>query len=145
MEITYEVATKAINNAHASGRPDEEPYSVTVLDSGRNLLAFARFDGALLASIECSRGKAYAAVSLGTPSDALSPLIQPGQPLYGLETSHEKPLVMFKGGIPVKVNGKLLGAVGVAGGPLEQDERIAMAIAEDIANHVADRQDDRGR
>lgn len=137
MNIPYKFAAEAIKCAHEQWMPGkEDPYTVTVLDAGRNMIAFARLDGARLVSIEASSGKAYAAVSLESPSDALLPLIVPGQPLYGLETSHSKPLVMFKGGIPVFCNGRLAGAVGVSGGPLEQDERIAIMIAEKIAEYM---------
>lgn len=137
MNIPYKAAAEAIRKAHAQWVPgEEEPYTVTVLDAGRNMVAFGRLDGARLVSIEASSGKAYAAVSLEAASDALLPMIVPGQPLYGLETSHQKPLVMFKGGIPVFVGGKVVGGVGVSGGPLEQDERIAIMIADEITRYM---------
>lgn len=138
MNIPYKIAADAIRHAHSQWLPEtEEPYTVTVLDAGRNMVAFAKLDGARLVSIEASAGKAYAAVSLESASDALLHLIVPGQPLYGLETSHTKPLVMFKGGMPVFVGGKIAGGVGVSGGPLDQDERIATVIADYISDHMA--------
>lgn len=133
MNVSYQAAADAIAAVVASRDPSEAPFSITVLDSGRNIVAFARLDGALLASIESSRGKAYAAVSLDAPSDALFEHIQPGQQFYGFETSQEKPLVLFRGGIPVRVGGKLVGGVGAAGGSLDEDERNAKAVAEQIA------------
>ncbi|OWY10352.1 hypothetical protein B6V72_17200 [Thioclava sp. F34-6] len=134
MNIPYKCAAQAIAEAHDQWLAGEEdPYTVTVLDAGRNLVAFAKLDGARIVSIEASSGKAYSAVSLEAPSDEYLPLVAPGQPLYGLETSQSKPLVLFKGGMPVFSGGKLSGGVGVSGGPLEQDERIATMIANRIS------------
>lgn len=144
MNIPYKIAADAIHHAHSQWLAEtEEPYTVTVLDAGRNTVAFARLDGARLISIEASAGKAYAAVSLESASDALLHLIVPGQPLYGLETSHAKPLVLFKGGMPVFIGGRIAGGVGVSGGPLDQDERIATMIADYITDHMTSAVDSR--
>ena len=95
--------------------------------AGANLVAFARMDGALLASIEISQGKAYTARSMNMNTADIGPLTQPGQPLYGIETSHARPLITFGGGQPLRVDGEIVGAVGVAGGTVAQDDEIASA------------------
>jgi uncharacterized protein GlcG (DUF336 family) len=104
------------------------PSSIAILDSGRNLIGFQRMDGALLASIEISQGKAYTARSLNMKTGDVTPYVQPGGPFYGMETSHRHPMVVFAGGLPVERAGQIIGAVGVAGGTLENDVAVAESV-----------------
>jgi uncharacterized protein GlcG (DUF336 family) len=104
------------------------PSSIAIIDSGRNLIGFQRMDGALLASIEISQGKAYTARSLNMKTGDVTPYVQPGGPFYAMETSHRQPLVVFAGGVPVERGGQTIGAVGVAGGTLDNDVAVAEAV-----------------
>ena len=104
------------------------PSSIAIVDSGRNLIAFQRMDGALLASVEISQGKAYTARSLNMKTGDVTPYVQPGGPFYGMETSHRHPMVVFAGGLPVERGGQVIGAVGVAGGTLDNDVAVAEAV-----------------
>jgi uncharacterized protein GlcG (DUF336 family) len=131
-EITMDQAMKGVQAGVAKAKELNSPSSIAVVDSGRNLLAFARMDGALLASIEISQGKAYTARSLNLKTSQVSEFVQPGAPLYGLETTHRQPLVVFGGGVPVTRGDTVIGAVGVAGGTTDDDEAIATAVAEVI-------------
>ena len=127
--LTYE---QAQNVLYAALRKAEEigvPSSVAVVDEGRELVAFARQTGALLASIEISIAKAYTACSMQMDTGTLAGMTAPGQPLSGLETSHRRPLVAFAGGQPLFIGDEIAGAVGVAGGLVEQDDQVATAAA----------------
>lgn len=104
------------------------PSSIAIIDSGRNLIGFQRMDGALLASIEISQGKAFTARSLNMKTGDVTPYVQPGGPFYGMETSHRQPMVVFAGGLPVERGGQIIGAVGVAGGTLENDVAVAESV-----------------
>lgn len=104
------------------------PSSIAVLCGGRNLVAFQRMEGALLASIEISQGKAYTAASLRMNSADVTQAVQPGGPFYGMEHTQRQPMVVFGGGIYVAKKG-FTGAVGVAGGTIEQDVTVAEAVA----------------
>ena len=90
-------------------------------------------DGALLASIEISQRKAYTARSLNMKTGDVMAYVQPGQPLYGMESGHQPPFIVFGGGVPVVRDGKVVGAVGVAGGMVPDDEAVAEAVAKAIA------------
>lgn len=107
--------------------------SVAIVDEGRELLLFARQTGALLGSIEVSIAKAYTARSLDMNTGEVGPMTQPGQPLYGLEVTHHKPLVTFPGGRPIRVGDEVVGAVGVSGGTVEEDDEIAAAAVAVLA------------
>lgn len=126
--ISVDRAYKAIAKGIAKAKEIGSPSSIAIVDEGRNLVAFARMDGALLASIEISMGKAYTARSLNMKTGDVGPLVQPGGPLFGMEHSHRQPFVVFGGGFPVTVGGGVVGAVGVAGGLVEQDEEVAGAV-----------------
>ena len=127
--MQYEQARKTLDAALQKADEIGSPSSVAIVDQGRELLAFARQDGALLASTEISMGKAYTACSMRMATKDIGALTQPGQPLFGLEQTHSRPLVTFGGGRPLEVGGEVVGAVGVAGGTVDQDDEIAAAAA----------------
>jgi len=125
-------AQRALESALSKAREIGSPSSIAIIDAGRELLAFARMDGALLASAEISQAKAYTARSLNCATADVVDLVQPGGPLFGLETAHLKAgraLITFGGGVPITVDGEVVGAVGVAGGSPAQDHEIASAGA----------------
>lgn len=126
-KLTLEQAQGALQAAVRKAEEIGSPSSIAIVDDGRNLVAFARMDGALLASIEISQGKAYTARSMNMNTADIGPLTQPGQPLYGIETSHARPLITFGGGQPLRIGDEVVGAVGVAGGLVDQDEQVAAA------------------
>jgi uncharacterized protein GlcG (DUF336 family) len=131
--LTQDQARKALDAAVAKAVEIGSPSSIAIVDAGRNLLAFARMDNALLASIEISQNKAFTARSMNMKTGDLGPLTQPGQPLYGIETSHSRPIITFGGGQPLVVDGEVVGGVGVAGGLVPQDEAVAAAAVESLA------------
>src|SRR5918911_3433167 len=127
--ITYEQAQNVLQAALRKANETGVPSSVAIVDEGRELIAFARQTGALLASIEISIAKAYTACSMQMSTADVGAMTQPGQPLAGLETSHRRPLVAFAGGQPLWIGDQIAGAVGVAGGLVEQDDQVAAAAA----------------
>lgn len=129
MGLSHEEARRALDAALAKATEIGSPSSVAVVDGGRELMAFARQDGVLLASTEISAGKAYTACSMKMATKDIGPLTQPGQPLYGLELTHQRPLVSFGGGRPLEAGGEVVGGVGVSGGTVDQDDEIAAAAA----------------
>jgi uncharacterized protein GlcG (DUF336 family) len=134
--VTYEMAQKALAAALAKAEEIGSPSSIAIVDSGRELVAFGRMDGALLASAEISQAKAYTARSLNTATKDVSGWVQPGGPLYGIETAHMaagRALVTFGGGVPITVGGEVVGGIGVAGGTVDQDHEVAAAGAAALA------------
>src|ERR687898_2293136 len=99
--LTYEKAQNVLQAALRKADEIGVPSSAAVGDEGRELVAFARQTGALLASIEISISKAYTACSMQMDTGDLAEMTAPGQPLAGIETSHRRPLVTFAGGRPL--------------------------------------------
>ncbi|KAH8691544.1 hypothetical protein BGW36DRAFT_388542 [Talaromyces proteolyticus] len=95
---------------------------LVVLDSGGNLVAFERMDGALLISVDAAREKARAAVLMKAPSKAAETIVASG----GLGLTYLSTGVMaVRGGMPLIRNGQVIGSFGASGGSLEDDEHIS--------------------
>lgn len=125
-------AQAVLEAAAAKALEISSPSSIAVIDDGRELVAFARMDGALLASAAISQAKAYTSRSLSCDTRDVESLAQPGAPLFGLHTAHAavgRALITFGGGVLISVGGEVVGAVGVAGGSPDQDHEIAAAGA----------------
>jgi uncharacterized protein GlcG (DUF336 family) len=98
------------------------PMSVAVVDSGGQLVAFERMDGADLVTIGLAQDKAWTALMNRMPTRDLAPLVQPGAEFYGYESIGRGRTIVFAGGMPLTRNDVLVGAVGVSGGSVVQDE-----------------------
>ncbi|ATW27982.1 cob(I)yrinic acid a,c-diamide adenosyltransferase [Candidatus Formimonas warabiya] len=125
--LTLDLARKLVTAAEAKAQEINLPIVTAVVDSTGNLLVLERQDEALLTSIQIAWKKAYTAASLRMPTHTLGALAQPGQPLYGIETTNSGQIVIFGGGFPLAKEQKVFGAVGVSGGTVEQDMEIALA------------------
>lgn len=82
---------------------------------------------ALLVSCTLAPKKAWSALAMREPTKDISPDIQPGAGLYQMETMLDGKLASFAGGIPLVINGKMIGSIGVSGGRVEQDEAVCEA------------------
>lgn len=105
------------------------PTNIAVVDLAGALLAFARLDGAPLLSGAIAQDKAYTVAAFnGIPTHAWFGLIE-AEPALREGIVHRDRLVIFAGGVPVTVDGVLVGAIGVSGGTAEEDRQIAEAGA----------------
>jgi uncharacterized protein GlcG (DUF336 family) len=105
------------------------PMNIAVVDEGANLVAFTRMDGGWLGSIDIAQDKAFTARAFDMTTRELAALSQPGGPLFGIDASNDGRVVIFAGGIPLKADGRVVGAVGVSGGRPDQDHEVAAAFA----------------
>lgn len=127
MHVTMDHAEAAIRGARDKARALKTQMCIAVVDSGANLKAFLRMDDAWVGSIDIAIKKAKTAVFFGMPTGAIGQLSQPGGSLYGIEHSNEG-LITFPGGLPiVDDQGVLVGAIGVSGSSVENDETVARA------------------
>ena len=97
------------------------PYNIAVADAGGGLVSHVRMDGAWLGSVDIAINKAWTARAFDASTEDLAHLTQSGQPGFGLNTTNHSRVVIFGGGIPIKVDGVVIGAVGASGGSVEQD------------------------
>lgn len=125
--LTLAAARRAIDAVERAARKMRVAMSVAVVDSGDQLVAFARMDGADLVSVGLARDKAFSALVNRMPTRDLAPLVQPGAEFYGYDSLAGGRMVVFAGGMPLERDGVLVGAIGVSGGSSEEDQRAADA------------------
>ncbi|MGI8470391.1 MAG: GlcG/HbpS family heme-binding protein [Pyrinomonadaceae bacterium] len=128
--ITLEQAYRVITAARDKAQEIGVMQNIAVVDEGNNLVAFARMDGAWIGSIDIAQNKAFTARAFDMPTETLTPMTQPGKPLFGIHASNHGKIIIFAGGIPLKNGGRVVGAIGVSGGTVDQDQQVAEAGAE---------------
>ncbi len=104
-----------------------QPMNIAVVCAGNNLLAFERMHGAWLGSIDISISKAWTSRAFNISTKDLGDNSQPGQQFFGINASNQGKVMIFAGGIPLVVDGKVIGAIGVSGGSGVQDHAVAEA------------------
>ena len=125
--ITTDAAHRVIAAAEARAAGIGVPMCIAVADTGGNLKAFSRMDGAALLSTQIAQDKAYTAVGFGMPTHGWHDFISGDAPLAdGAPTGIDR-LIIFGGGYPITVDGAVVGAVGVSGGHYTQDQDVAEA------------------
>jgi uncharacterized protein GlcG (DUF336 family) len=127
--ITLKDARKIIAAAEKKSENLGQPMNIAVVDEGGNLVAHVRMDGAWLGSIDISINRAYTSRAFDISTKDLAEHSQSGGQFFGIHASNSGRVMIFAGGIPLKRDGKVVGAIGVSGGSGEQDHAVAEAGA----------------
>ena len=127
--ITLKDARKIIAAAEKKSENLGQPMNIAVVDEGGNLVAHVRMDGAWLGSIDISINKAFTSRAFDISTKDLAEHSQSGGQFFGIHASNSGRVMIFAGGIPLKRDGKVVGAIGVSGGSGEQDHAVAEAGA----------------
>jgi uncharacterized protein GlcG (DUF336 family) len=127
--VSLAVARKVIAAAEKKAEEIGQPMNIAVADAGGNLVAHVRMDNAWLGSIDISIKKAYTARAFDIATKDLADHCQSGGQFFGINASNDGKIMIFAGGIPLKHEGKIVGAIGVSGGSGEQDHAVAEAGA----------------
>lgn len=125
--LTLAAARRMLAAVEDAAREMRVALSAAVVDGGDQLVAFMRMDGADLVSIGLARDKAFSALVNRMPTGDLPPLVQPGAEFYGYDSVAGGRMIVFAGGMPLELDGVLVGAVGVSGGSSAEDDRAARA------------------
>jgi uncharacterized protein GlcG (DUF336 family) len=129
--ITLDQAKKVLAGAEAEARKNSWNVVISIVDTGGQLVAMQRLDNTQFGSIDVARDKAYSAVAFRRPTKAFQDAVaQGGENLRILKIGAASPL---EGGIPIVLDGKIIGAVGVSGVTSQQDAQIARAGIEALA------------
>ncbi len=127
--ITLADARRIIAAAEKKAEQIKQPMNIAVADAGGNLVAHVRMDNAWLGSIDISIKKAYTARAFDISTKDLAKNSQSGDQFFGIHVSNDLRVMIFAGGIPLKRDGKVVGAIGVSGGSGDQDHSVAEAGA----------------
>jgi len=139
--LTLDDAKQMLSAAEARASSLGIPYCIAVVDAGGHLVAFLRQDGALIGSVDLAIDKAATARIFDKKTSDLATLAQSGKPLFGIQESNAGKVVIFGGGVPVVVDGTIVGAVGASAGTVEQDIVVAEAAITAL-RHAAPSSDD---
>ena len=123
--LSLEKARKIIRAGERKAKEMNIAAVFAVVNPEGNLIIEERMDNAILVSIEVAYKKAYTAAALKLNTEDLTALVQPGAMFYGLQSDSK--YIVFGGGMLLKVDGKIVGAVGVSGGSAQEDMEIAKA------------------
>jgi uncharacterized protein GlcG (DUF336 family) len=132
--ITLGDARRVIAAAEAKALEIGQPMNIAVVDAGGNLVSHVRMDGAWIGSIDISINKAFTARAFDIETAQLAKNSQPGQQFFGIHASNHGRVMIFAGGIPLRRNGAVIGAIGVSGGDGKQDQTVATAGAPVFSN-----------
>jgi uncharacterized protein GlcG (DUF336 family) len=127
--VTLDDARKVIAAAEKKATEIGQPMNIAAADGGGNLVAHARMDGAWIGSIDISIKKAFTSRAFDIATRDLAKYSQSGGQFFGIHASNDGRVMIFAGGIPLKREGKVVGAIGVSGGSGEQDQTVAEAGA----------------
>ena len=122
LKLTYEGAAKLLAAAVAKARDMNVPQCICIVDTGGHLLTMARMDGAFALSVDTALRKAQTAASYGIPTGDIAAGID-----IKLAIATEGRRINLPGGIPVIVDGHIIGGIGVGSGTGEQDKEVAKA------------------
>ena len=123
--LSLEKARKIIRAGEKKAKEMNIAAVFAVVNPEGNLIIEERMDNAILVSVEVAYKKAYTAAALKLNTQDLTALVQPGAMFYGLQSDPK--YIVFGGGMLLKVDGKIVGAVGVSGGSAQEDMEIAKA------------------
>lgn len=127
MSINLETARRIIAAAEKKAAEIGQPMNIAVADAGGNLVAHVRMDNAWIGSIDISIKKAWTSRAFDITTKDLAANSQSGDQFFGIHASNNGKVMIFAGGIPLKKDGKVVGAIGVSGGSGEQDHSVAEA------------------
>lgn len=131
MEITANInndLSRVLSNvARQKAHNIDVPMVIALTDARGEMLYFERMDRALPVSTDIAINKAFTAAAIRLPTHEVAGLVEAGQSLYGLELTNQGKIVVFGGGYPLKVDGTVVGAIGISGGSVEDDMSVAEA------------------
>ena len=125
--IGFDAAKKALAAAEAEAKKNNWPVAIAIVDSSAKLVAFSKMDNTQHASVDIALGKAVTANNLKRPTKALQDGIAQGG--ANLRILGQPGITPLEGGVPIVVDGKIVGAIGVSGVLSNQDAEVAMAGA----------------
>jgi uncharacterized protein GlcG (DUF336 family) len=122
-------ARRIIAAAEKKAEEIKQPMNIAVVDEGGNLVAFERMENAWIGSIDIAQKKAWTSRAFDITTKDLGANSQSGDQFFGIHASNNGKVMIFAGGIPLKKDGKVVGAIGVSGGSGVQDHAVAEAGA----------------
>jgi uncharacterized protein GlcG (DUF336 family) len=126
--LSLDLALSLLARVREEAQARDLSLAAAVVDDAGHLLASQRMDGAALGAMQLALGKAFTAVSWATPSGEFARSTEPGGDDWGWNTTDPR-IVVYAGGLPLLVEGELVGGIGASGGAAADDEECVAAAA----------------
>jgi uncharacterized protein GlcG (DUF336 family) len=123
--LSIDDARVLIEGAEEKSREIGVPMCSAVTDEAGNLMAFTRMDGAKISSIDIAISKAFTGAAAKKGTHEYNQLAVPGKPTFGIHVTNRSRFSIIGGGLPVIVNGDVVGGIGISGGTAEEDLVVA--------------------
>lgn len=135
-KITLDDAKLILRGAEKKAREIEVDMDIAVVDDGGNLLAFFRMDGAKITSIDVAINKAFTAAGTRKGTHEYAEIAGAGKPAFGIHVSNRGRFMIFGGGLPIFVDGHIVGGVGCSSGSVDEDRIVAQAGIDTLLGHL---------
>ncbi len=129
-------AAVLIDGAIAASNDISVPMCIAVTDESGHLIDFKRMDGGKISSISIAVDKAFTAAVARKGTHVYNQLCVPGQPTFGIHVTNNGHFSIIGGGLPVFVNGEIVGGVGISSGTAVQDQQVAEAALAYFYEHT---------
>jgi len=128
--LSQEEAGILISGAALKAQEIKVPMCIAVTDESGHLIKFERMDGGKISSISIAIDKAFTGAAARRGTHIYNELCVPGKPTFGIHVTNDGHFSIIGGGLPVHVNGEIVGGIGVSSGSAEQDQVCAEAAIE---------------
>lgn len=135
--LSLEDARVLIAGARAKAQEIGVPMCIAICDESGQLVAFERMDGGKITSTIIAQDKAYTAAGAKRTTESYGIASQPGRPAYGINSAIGGRLLVVAGGLPVLVDGEVVGGIGLSSGTPAQDSECAQAGIEAFLRSVS--------
>ncbi|MGO6819798.1 GlcG/HbpS family heme-binding protein [Rhizobium brockwellii] len=125
--LSLDEANILIAGSRAKAEEIGVPMCIAVTDESGQLIAFERMDGGKITSTIIAQDKAYTAAGAKRTTESYGAASQPGSPAYGINSAIGGRLLVVAGGLPVVVEGEVVGGIGLSSGTPSQDTECAQA------------------
>ena len=135
-KITLDDAKLILKGAEKKAKEIGVDMDIAVVDDGGNLLAFFRMDGAKITSIDVAINKAFTAAGTRKGTHEYAEIAGAGKPAFGIHVSNRGRFMIFGGGLPIFVDGHIVGGVGCSSGSVDEDRIVAQAGIDTLLGHL---------
>ena len=125
--LSAEEARLLIEGAERKSSEIGVPMCIAATDESGNLIAFSRMDGGKVSSISIAIDKAFTAAAAKNTTETYNELCRPGSPTFGIHVTNQGRFSIIGGGLPVIIDGDLVGGIGASSGTPAQDIEVSQA------------------
>jgi uncharacterized protein GlcG (DUF336 family) len=135
-KLTLEDVKIILEGAEKKAKEIGVDMDIAVVDDGGNLLGFYRMDKAKITSIDVAINKAFTAAGTRKGTHEYAEIAGAGGPAFGIHVSNRGRFMIFGGGLPIFVNGHIVGGIGCSSGSVEEDKIVANAGIDAFLKHL---------